>query len=228
MKLSILHIETSTEVCAVCLSLDRDILSLKKSVLPTQHSSQLTILIQESLDSVGLQVHHLDAISVSSGPGSYTGLRVGISAAKGMCYALKKPLIAVDTLKSLAVGAYMNYKLDAIYLPMLDAGRDEVYMAAFDGSFNNLVSSQSIILQKGILDNYKNLNKPIIITGNGAQKASALLNDDDFLFLPLDCCASFLITPAIELLEKNKFSNLMNFSPFYLKPPNITHAKRKL
>lgn len=228
MKLSILHIETSTEVCAVCLSQDREVLSLKKSNLPTHHSSELTLLIQDCLELGSISPHQLDAVSVSSGPGSYTGLRVGVSVAKGMCYALGKPLLAVDTLKSLATAAFLNYRLDALYVPMLDAGRDEVYMAVYDDKGSCIQATEAIRLENGLLDNLKKEKKPIIITGNGARKAVSLLNDKELLFHPLDCCASFLVNPALELFHKNKFSDLMNFSPFYLKPPNITHAKRKL
>jgi tRNA threonylcarbamoyladenosine biosynthesis protein TsaB len=228
MKLSILHIETSTEVCAVCLSQDREVLSLKKSILPTQHSSELTLLIQDCLNFSSTLPHQLNAIAVSSGPGSYTGLRVGVSVAKGMCYALGKPLLAVDTLKSLGTAAFLNYRLDAFYIPMLDAGRDEVYMAVYDDKGLCIQPTEAIRLENGLLDSLKKEKKPIIITGNGARKAVSILNDEELLFHPLDCCASFLVNPALELFQKNKFSDLMNFSPFYLKPPNITHAKRKL
>jgi len=228
MKLSILHIETSTEVCAVCLSQDREMLLLKKSSLPAQHSSELTFLIQDCLNLSSILPHQLDAIAVSSGPGSYTGLRVGVSVAKGMCYAIGKPLLAVDTLKSLATTAFLNYRLDALYIPMLDAGRDEVYMAVYNERGRCLRPTEAIRLENGLLDNLKKEKKPVIITGNGAHKAISILNDEELLFHPLDCCASFLVNPALELFHKNKFSDLMNFSPFYLKPPNITHAKRKL
>jgi tRNA threonylcarbamoyladenosine biosynthesis protein TsaB len=228
MKSYILNIETSTEVCAVCLSQGRNILNLRKSSEGFQHASLLTTLIQDCLDSSSLLTAELRAISVSSGPGSYTGLRVGIATAKGICYAINKPLLAVDTLKSLALAAQVHFRLDAIYISMLDAGREEVYMAVFDEKGNHLEPTQAIVLYSGMFDALKINGKPIVITGNGALKATRILNDEELIFLPLACCASFLVQPAIELFNKNKFSDIMNYSPFYLKPPNITHGKRKL
>src|ERR1700741_5432810 len=135
----ILCIETATEVCSVALVSETKVLSICENNDGTAHASRLTILIDEAIRQAGISLKQLDAIAVSKGPGSYTGLRVGVSTAKGLCYALEKPMISVETLKAMATGFIQSLQ-DPIsndyFVPMIDARRMEVYAAVFNASLD--------------------------------------------------------------------------------------------
>jgi tRNA threonylcarbamoyladenosine biosynthesis protein TsaB len=228
MKSIILNIETSTEVCSVCLSSQKLILS-ERSVFDTMsHSSILSKLIKDVLREAALSFADLDGVSVSKGPGSYTGLRVGASVAKGICYAADCPLIEINTLQALACSAYRQLKTEGLYIPMIDARRKEVYLSVFKND-EELHGPKALVIH---LDYFKSLteeNLPLIITGNGADKAWEMLHSElNLIHYPAKCNAAILAPLAFEALERNDFTNIAQFSPFYLKPPNITYAKNKI
>lgn len=223
----ILNIETSTEVSSVCISENGQILSFKESPNAMAHAKEGTLLVKACLKEANWDFQQLDAVAVSKGPGSYTALRVGSSIAKGICYALDKPLIAVDTLQSLALAASKELVGD-IYCPMIDARRKEVYMAFYNNKMTELKPVQAKILDETSFSEDISKGERIVFCGNGSGKFQLMTAQPSFLFLSLICSAKHLI-PLAELAFKNQqFESLAYFEPTYLKPPNITVAKKKL
>jgi tRNA threonylcarbamoyladenosine biosynthesis protein TsaB len=225
----ILNIETATEICSVAVSENNLLLALCESTEPNQHSSQLTLLIEEALGKAGLKINQLDAVALSSGPGSYTSLRVGSSVAKGICYALNIPLIAVDTLECLVEGALLlENDSDAIYCPMIDARRMEVYTALYDHQKNRLRELDSRIFDEVFRDELLTLNKKIIFSGNGSEKCSEIFDENKFAFYKTVCNSSNMLNTVYQKFINFEFSDIAYFSPTYLKAPNITTAKKVL
>ncbi|MCP3928970.1 MAG: tRNA (adenosine(37)-N6)-threonylcarbamoyltransferase complex dimerization subunit type 1 TsaB, partial [Bacteroidetes bacterium] len=149
-----LNIETSTEICSICISEDETILALKDADDPYVHAGSITLLIQDCLKQAGITLEQLSAVSVSSGPGSYTALRIGTSTAKGICYALDKPLISIDTLQALAFASAQKISGEWIHCPMIDARRMEVYTAMYDSKGNAISDKQALIVEADSFDAY--------------------------------------------------------------------------
>jgi len=219
----ILGIETATSVCSVALVRDGKLLAIRESVGSRDHSAALTTYIADIFSEAGLTFHQMDAIAVSMGPGSYTGLRIGVSSAKGLCYALDKPFIAVDTLKSLAWQALQNCKQenknmeDILLVPMLDARRMEVYTAVFDQNLNyiepvnaHIVTEESFMAFSG---------KEIIYFGDGASKCLSLLESKaNISFLnDISLSARAICMLAEREFENHNFADVAYCEPFYLK-----------
>jgi tRNA threonylcarbamoyladenosine biosynthesis protein TsaB len=216
----ILHIESATNVCSVALSKGSDLIAIKESTDEKAHSAVLSLFIEEVLADTGLTVSALEAISVSKGPGSYTGLRIGVSVAKGLCYALDIPLIAVPTLQVLTNSYLETCNKENIpwqLRPMLDARRMEVYCALY----NNFGIQQSEI--EAIVIDDKSFEKElergkVSFFGNGAAKCRDLITHPNAEFVDgILPSARFLIAPALEAFSSNTFENLAYFEPFYLK-----------
>jgi len=215
----ILCLETSSKVCSVSVGHEGRVLSCRESEQDNAHSSRLIELIEQVLHDTGLEFSQLDAFAVSMGPGSYTGLRIGVATAKGFCYALDKPLIAVSTLKALAYGIReFSGTEGGLLCPMLDARRMEVYTAVYDRSLNEIcpVSAQIITEESfaGLL-----ASGVMVFAGEGAAKCKPLLGShqhsvflDDFKL-----SSSFLYPLAIEKLSNRAFEDLAAFEPYYLK-----------
>ena len=193
-----------------------------------QHSSILSPFIEKCLRAAAIDRSGLDAVCVSSGPGSYTGLRVGASTAKGLCFALRIPLIAVDTLEAAALRASEIHTADRI-VPMIDARRMEVYCATFDGEGIRLSQNEALILEEGIFDPLLEDNRQIIICGNGTEKAKTLFNQHNIVCdTAIDHSALYLVKPAQRAYLENEFADIYQFVPAYLKPPNITKPKKSM
>ena len=224
----LLNIESSGPVCSVCVSKGTEILSIKETEKVFEHTEKITLLIEACMKSAELSLDKLDAISVSSGPGSYTALRVGVATAKGICYALGKPLIGVDTLQSLAGAAVKLQKTDAYYCPMLDARRMEVYTNIFDVNNQPQASARAIIISEESPNEFPDDDKPVLLFGNGAAKCVKFLPPPRFELLEVRLSAKNLVPLALEKFQKGELADLAYFSPFYLKSPNITKAKPKL
>ncbi len=197
-----------------------------------KHISHLTEFIQTCLQNASVGMQDLKAVAVSSGPGSYTALRAGVSAAKGICFALDIPLISINTLETLANAAFLVFNdKEAIYTPCIDARRDEIYTAHFvyDVAINGLrevVAPYSHIVTQ---DSFRDLlieNKRIILSGDGAEKTKRLLNYSNSIDAQIFCSARHLIALAEKKFTQNTFEDLDAFTPFYLKPPNITVPKK--
>ena len=222
----ILNLETSTDICSVAIGRDEELLCLRETQEPYQHASQITLLIGECLAEAGLELQDLDAVAVSRGPGSFTGLRIGASVAKGIVYALDKPLITVDTLQALAAGLGPVDHPKPIFVPMIDARRMEVYAAIYDRDLKNIQPPHALILQENLFEEWLQKGHQIILCGNGAGKGSAFFQHASFSLLPTVCSAENMLGIAYQLFTNKEFSDPAYYKPFYLKPPNITKPKK--
>jgi tRNA threonylcarbamoyladenosine biosynthesis protein TsaB len=222
----ILNIETATDICSVCVSRGAKILSLKESDQGYDHAAQITLMIEACLKEAGCKIDELAAVAVSRGPGSFTALRIGAATAKGICYSLGVPLIAIDTLQSLALATSLKEKKQALYCPMIDARRMEVYTAVFDAAGQPLTEAHSLIVQNDSFSQYLNEGQELVFSGNGAGKCRGALDSPAMHFSDVTCSAKHLVELAAQAFQEEAFSDIAYFSPFYLKPPNITNPKK--
>jgi tRNA threonylcarbamoyladenosine biosynthesis protein TsaB len=223
---NILHIETATQVCSVALSVDGNISRLKESFDKNSHSTTITVFIDEIMKSAGMPFSALDAIAVSKGPGSFTGLRIGVSTAKGICYALDKPLIAVSTLQSMAAGMSIEMESQLIetpsqpYLlcPLIDARRMEVYNALFSPDLELFRDIRAEIIMESSfateLEKYQ-----ILFFGDGAEKCKPLLGVHPRAIFINDfhLSAAFMVGLAEKKFTLSEFEDVVYFEPYYLK-----------
>lgn len=220
----ILHIESSTEVCSVALSLN----GISKGHLTTaegqRHSKMLAPFTRDLLASNGYEYKDLNAVALSAGPGSYTGLRVGCSTAKGICYGADISLISVSTLHSLAQ-EFFNQEYDLI-IPTIDARRMEVYCAFFSQDGSHIKEDHNQIIDEAYLENLSKAHKKVLITGNAVNKLEAINSFSNLHFVETACNAEKLIALAHQKYDDNAFENLAYYEPFYLKPANITTPKK--
>lgn len=223
-----LLLETTTELCSIGIACNGQLLALAESDGLNQHSTQITLLIEKAAAAAAVKLQDIDAVALSAGPGSYTALRVGAATAKGICYALDKPLIAVDTLAALALATWQELQKEALYFPMIDARRMEVYTAGFRNGTEPLSAPAALILSPDSFAAWTNANQHIVLSGNGAAKCKTVLEGDFFTFSPLLCSARHLIPFAEKAWQEQAFADLAYFNPFYLKPPNITKSKKLL
>lgn len=219
----ILHLETSTKVCSVALSHNGECIAAKESNTDDyQHAEQLTVFIQDVLTQSSLTLNHLNAVSVSSGPGSYTGLRIGVSTAKGLCYALEIPLIAVDSLYALANVGRKIYP-DEQLCAMIDARRMEVYSAIYSPTMEVIKSISADILDEHSYSEFG----PMICIGDGVGKIEELWKGTErFVDKQLVCSAKGQIDLAYEKMKRNEFEDVAYFEPFYLKDFVLNSKKR--
>lgn len=220
----LLALETATPDCSVALARNGKMLAVREISSPNAHSSLLTRLISELFRETGDRLHDLDAIAVSRGPGSYTGLRIGTATAKGLCYGLNKPLIAVPTLPSMALGmreqgsGISDQEKGILYCPMIDARRMEVYCAVYDASLEEILPVNALILQKDSFHDF--LSRYLVLFGGpGAHKSRPLLaGHPNALFLDsFRVSASWLIPLAESRFSSGRFESLAYMEPFYLK-----------
>ncbi|MCK7558859.1 tRNA (adenosine(37)-N6)-threonylcarbamoyltransferase complex dimerization subunit type 1 TsaB [Chitinophaga sedimenti] len=167
----ILNIDTATSIGSVCLAKDGEVLHTIRNAEQRDHAARLPLFVREVLQTAGITSAQLDAIAVSAGPGSYTGLRVGAATAKGLCYAWKKPLIAIGTLELMANGMInATGNKDALYCPMIDARRMEVFTAVYDASITPLLVPQALVLDEQSYQNWITTSGDILFFGDGAAK----------------------------------------------------------
>ncbi|MDL2221343.1 tRNA (adenosine(37)-N6)-threonylcarbamoyltransferase complex dimerization subunit type 1 TsaB [Parabacteroides sp. OttesenSCG-928-N08] len=226
----ILHIETSTTVCSVALSLDGEVRFRKESLEGMSHAALLGVFAEEAMQAAKGEGLQPDAVAVSSGPGSYTGLRIGVSFAKGLCFGQGLPLIAVPTLELLAHTALQRHIADsgALYCAMLDARRMEVYSALYDALLHPVRDTVAEIITE---ESYRELLKTseVCFFGNGAAKCKALIDSPNALFVedivPL---ANNMVALAERRFAEGAFEDVAYFEPFYLKEFQATVAKNKV
>lgn len=218
----ILQIETATQVCSVALSTDGKTMAFRDVNTPNIHASHLTVLIGEVLQEAGLAFEDLVAVAVSKGPGSYTGLRIGVSTAKGLCYATGLPLIGIGTLAGMADG-FKNHYPDiweghAFLCPMIDARRMEVYMTVYDQSMQPVKPVSATVIDVHSLDALK-ADQRIVLFGSGADKLKALFADSDqvTVFPGFLNSARFMSHQAHEAFLAGDFVDVAYFEPYYLK-----------
>ncbi len=224
----LLHIETTTDICSIGISQDEQLLALQEITEFAEHASKITLLIETCLQEAKMLMQDLDAVSVSQGPGSYTALRIGVSTAKGICYALNKPLIAVDTLQALALATFKTEQKDALYCPMIDARRMEVYCAIYDTTNQLIHEAAALKIEGDTFDSYFKNDQSIVFSGNGAEKCKSILISEFAHFSPIVCSAKHLIPFALQAFQNQQFADLAYFEPFYLKPPNITTPRKNV
>lgn len=221
--MNILLIETATQICSVVLSIDGKVVAHRESDIPNAHSTRLTVFIDEMLNECSLQPHCLDAVCVSSGPGSYTGLRIGVSTAKGLCYALQRPLLAVPTLLSMAALYYRQHPdYQGLVCPMIDARRMECYTMIVDSGLNILRDTHADILDdtSHLSPFTSHLEKgEVTFIGDGAAKTREILGihpnarfDDTFRI-----SAEGMTNLAFDKLKRGETDDVAYFEPFYLK-----------
>ncbi|WP_175635176.1 tRNA (adenosine(37)-N6)-threonylcarbamoyltransferase complex dimerization subunit type 1 TsaB [Pedobacter ghigonis] len=224
----ILQIETATAVCSVALSVDGKTVSVKEETGQNLHASRLTLFIDEVLKNAGLNYSELDAIAVSKGPGSYTGLRIGVSTAKGLCYALDKPLIAIETLKMMAAGFESeNPDYTGLIGPMIDARRMEVYTSVFDTSLNVLLPTEAKIIDE---TSFADLlaTQQITFLGDGAAKCADVLTHENAHFDAANFnTAAYMSALAETAFQQRNFEDVAYFEPFYLKDFVVTQPKKQ-
>lgn len=226
----ILNIETSTNVCSVCLSAEGMVLCHFEDFNGQNHAALLSGYIKRCLDWAHDHEMNLEAVAVSMGPGSYTGLRIGLSEAKGLAFALNIPLIGVDTLQLMTTGVMFNHDVDfeSIFVPMIDARRMEVYTAAYDMGLNALMPQQPLILDE---NSYADLlaEHKVVFFGNGSDKALTVITSPNARFIP-DIVP--LATDMIALAERSHlqrdFIDLAYSTPNYLKDFQATKPKSQL
>ena len=218
----ILCLETATPVCSVALNASCCTVALRETEGQNAHSEKITNFIREVMQTAKIDYRQLDAVAVSKGPGSYTGLRIGVSTAKGICYAAELPLMAIDTLEAMAYG--MKAKLGSqiaendILIPMIDARRMEVYAAIFDANLNKINDTEAMVIDE---NSFADLRKDhrLWLFGDGAPKLSKLFENQPNIsivegFKP---SAEFMRILAEKALREQDFVDVAYFEPFYLK-----------
>lgn len=214
----LLHIETSSNCCSVALSEDAVLKGVLEEVQPNTHASSLPLFIQDLLNENGLSTKDLSAVAVGMGPGSYTGLRVGLSLAKGICMVNEIPLIALSSLQIMAKGMRENYPTHlGDFVPLVDARRMEVYTAQYDQNLNAIKNEYSLIVNE---QHWSELPFPCLFGGSGASKVKQLLGESENLIF--DCetlfnSARFMPELAFDKLQKKQFADLAYAEPAYLK-----------
>ena len=218
----ILCLETATPTCSVALNDGSRTLALRECKGQNAHSEKITIFIKEVLDEAGIGYDQLDAVAVSQGPGSYTGLRIGVSTAKGVCYAADKPLLAVDTLEAMAVGMHQRLG-DALLptdllVPMIDARRMEVYCSVFDASLRRMADTQALVVDANAFADWREGHR-LWLFGDGAPKLQPLFADAPALRIVDDLypSAAFMAALSDQALRAGRQVDVAYFEPFYLK-----------
>lgn len=232
----ILSIETGTDVCSVALANDGELMALRESDEGRDHAKKVALFVDELLKETGVQPTDLDAIAIGKGPGSYTGLRIGVSFAKGMCYALNIPLIAIGSLDALTEVAREDYDAgildiedeewaNAHLCPMVDARRMEVYSQIFDTEGK---AQSEVVAEVVTEESYMQWrsNNTLIIFGNGAKKCTEVLGDVKYVSVAPS--ARGIVRLAEETFNAGKFEDLAYFEPFYLKDFIVIPSKKKL
>lgn len=225
----ILHIDTSTSVCSVAVSQDGTCLFNKEDHSGPNHSITLGIFIDEALALVDSQGIMLDAVSVSGGPGSYTGLRIGVSMAKGICYGRELKLISVPTLELLCVPVLLNHdEIDdnALLCPMIDARRMEVYAALFDRALKPIRETQADVVDENTYKQWLD-ERPVYFFGNGAAKCVEQINHPNArLIEDIEPLAKWMLPLAEKRMIQERFEDVAYYTPFYLKDFVAKEAKK--
>ncbi|MBQ5717934.1 MAG: tRNA (adenosine(37)-N6)-threonylcarbamoyltransferase complex dimerization subunit type 1 TsaB [Alistipes sp.] len=231
----ILLIETGTDICSVGIARDGELLSLRESDRGRDHARQVAAFVDEALEEMGLQPEALDAVAVGKGPGSYTGLRIGVSFAKGLCYGIGRPLIAIGSLDALTEVAREDYEAgivdverwdEATLCPMVDARRMEVYTQLFNAAGEAVSEVEAKIIDEQSFLNERTSGRPFVIFGNGAAKCSEVLQGATLIDVAPS--ARGLARLAEEAFVAQKFEDIAYFEPFYLKDFVVTTSKKKL
>ena len=233
----IILIETSTALCSAALAEDGAVVAYRESSAPKAHASLTAVFIQEMLQERGIKIADCDAVCVSMGPGSYTGLRVGVSTAKGLCFGAGKPLLAIGTLDTLVAQASLVISSETegrdeksptykFIIPMVDARRMEVYTAVFENG-KQVTETEPVIVDESSFAEYLEQG-PCLFIGDGAGKCADVIRHPNAHFV--QCCpnASSMLSPALAAYRAGDFKDVAYFEPFYLKEFVATVSKKKM
>lgn len=226
---NILNIETSTDVCSVALTSEGQVLDHRENYDGQTHATLLSQYVQEMLQYARTRDITLDAIAVSIGPGSYTGLRIGLSEAKGLAFGLNVPLIGVNTLQLLVVSTMFNHFIDeekVLYVPMIDARRMEVYTAAYNAALEPVLEPQAMILDEQSLVDLNQQGYTLVLMGNGSDKAHQVLTRDGVRFVAgIKPVAVDMMALAEKSFREQHFIDVAYSTPLYLKEFQATKPK---
>jgi tRNA threonylcarbamoyladenosine biosynthesis protein TsaB len=226
---NILNIETSTDVCSVALTSEGQVLDHRENYDGQTHATLLSQYVQEMLQYARTRDITLDAIAVSIGPGSYTGLRIGLSEAKGLAFGLNVPLIGVNTLQLLVVSTMFNHFIDeekVLYVPMIDARRMEVYTAAYNAALEPVLEPQAMILDEQSLVDLNQQGYTLVLMGNGSDKAQQVLTRDGVRFVAgIKPVAVDMMALAEKSFREQRFIDVAYSTPLYLKEFQATKPK---
>lgn len=218
----ILCLETATPTCSVALNDGDRTLALRECKGQNAHSEKITIFINEVLSAAGIGYDRLDAVAVSQGPGSYTGLRIGVSTAKGVCYAADKPLLAIDTLEAMAVGMRQRLGDQVLptdfFVPMIDARRMEVYCSVFDASLQRVADTQALVVDADAFADWRKGHR-LWLFGDGAPKLTPLFAEAAEIRIVDDLfpSAAYMAALSHQALQAGKVVDVAYFEPYYLK-----------
>lgn len=223
---TILSIETSTAICSVAVHVEGRLISLSEVNEPGAHAERLMLLVEEVVEKARVGFHELDAIAVSEGPGSYTGLRIGVSTAKGLAFGLNKPLIGVNTLQALA--SSIELKEGELVIPVLDARRMEVFREVFDWKLDSVAKLDGEVLSEGSFQNFLDSHR-VYFLGDAVGKVESLIKHDHAKFNSnLSFSARYMGGIAFEKYQQGHFADLAYFVPNYLKEFKALQSKKNL
>ncbi|MBQ8866872.1 MAG: tRNA (adenosine(37)-N6)-threonylcarbamoyltransferase complex dimerization subunit type 1 TsaB [Bacteroidaceae bacterium] len=226
----ILHIETSTEVCSVALSQDGACIFEQEEPQGQQHAVKLGVFVDEALSFADSHAIPVDAVAVSCGPGSYTGLRIGVSMAKGVCYGRNLPLIGLPTLEVMSVPVLLRHELpdDALLCPMIDARRMEVYAAIYDRALRPVRPTAADVVDEATYQEFLDRH-PVYFFGNGSAKCQEKIHHPNAHFIPgIRPLAKMMYPLAEKAVALEDYKDVAYFEPFYLKEFVATVAKSKV
>lgn len=215
----ILHIDTASETAQACISNDGIVLHMLLNNEQKNHASFLEPAIKKIAELSGIMLSELDAVAVTEGPGSYTGLRIGMATAKGLCYALNKPLIMVNSLEIMAQEAITSTQITSpstLFCPMIDARRMEVFTALYDISLKNILPPCAIILEVNTFESFFN-SSSIVFFGSGAAKWELICRNKNAFFQQIDQTLMSFVSLSYEKFKKSDFSNIAYSEPSYIK-----------
>ena len=226
---TILNIETSTDVCSVALTSEGQILDHRENYEGQTHATLLSQYVKEMLDYARSREMKLDAVAVSIGPGSYTGLRIGLSEAKGLAFGLELPLIGVNTLQLLTVSTMFNHFVDEerlLYVPMIDARRMEVYTAVYTPALDAMLEPQAMILDEHSFESLIDEGYTLVMMGNGSDKARQLFDQERVRFIGgIKPVAVDMLALAEKAYREQQFIDVAYSTPLYLKEFQATKPK---
>ena len=218
----ILNIETATTVCSVAIAKDGKLIAIVEQDGDYSHSENLTLFISQACKKAGLELSNLDAIAISKAPGSYTGLRIGVSTAKGLCYSLNKPLVSINTLQHMALSISKNtqpeFDKSALYCPMIDARRMEVYCAIYNSANHEQEATSAEIINENSFEHLLK-NKQVVFFGNGSNKCEKVFskNSNAKFISDIAPSAKNMISLSEQAFTSKRFEDIAYFEPFYLK-----------
>ncbi len=228
----ILNIETSTDVCSVALTSEGQVLDHRENYEGQTHATLLSQYVKEMLDYARSREIKLDAIAVSIGPGSYTGLRIGLSEAKGLAFGLQVPLIGVNTLKLLTVSTMFHHFVEdekVLYIPMIDARRMEVYTAAYNPALEPVLEPQAMILDENSFGNLLGQGYTLVVMGNGSDKTRQVLKHDRIRFVDgVKPVAVDMLALSEKAYREQDFIDVAYSTPLYLKDFQATKPKNPI